>query len=786
VREVAVACADQARASAQWHTQAVRRLVWVIAALGALGTVACKDKQQKPAPAGADAGGAIATAEVDAAGAEPAAPPDATAPAVVRRPERKVFSLGDNLLTAHRALGSDLVVDASSIGFARYIRFNMPVARWRLGATAYGQPVALAAKGGSLELPLTEPQAANARGIAFELVGKPDQEPSKRSVKINGRKAGTIEVVPGRVWHALDVAAGWFTAGENTIVVEGGEVALATIRIYADATRVDADLQPPAHVAWDGPSRTLALDDGAAVAWYVHLPLEAHLVATLPGDCRVEVSARSDDGTRAAGLLGGDTAHVDLSPVGDRAVRLELVARDCPEATLGDPWITIPGPPIPEHPAGPPPKYVVIWVMDALRADRVRPFTPGARAEVPNFDKLAATGAVFRQFYVGGNESQTSHSTVWTGTYPAVHNVRLAGDGGNWRIPSKLTVLGEMVKGAGLTPIGVTGNGFVTDAGGYARGFAEFRNMMREKGTVNGVLYGEKVLTAALARLDARKADPTLLFLGTVDTHGPWIARKPWIDRYDASNPQPYTGPFQHHGTMRELGIKRGEMGCSLVPPPREITRLSAIYDSAVSYHDERLGDLVAGLQRMGIYDETMIILTSDHGEELFEESRCGHGGSLRETLVRVPLLVHYPPRVGAAIVDEGAEGVDIMPTILDALGVDLPAQLQGESLLPRAAGVNRGWPRPSYASQFEYAHAMRVARWKLKVGKRGIPVLVDMVGDPDERSDVAKTQPAARRMATDALGLFLATRVRWNKQTLGVVTNLLPGAASILEARAQ
>jgi hypothetical protein len=60
------------------------------------------------------------------------------------------------------------------------------------------------------------------------------------------------------------------------------------------------------------------------------------------------------------------------------------------------------------------------------------------------------------------------------------------------------------------------------------------------------------------------------------------------------------------------------------------------------------------------------------------------------------------------------------------------------------------------------------------------------MVGDPDERSDVAKTQPAARRMATDALGLFLATRVRWNKQTLGVVTNLLPGAASILEARAQ
>ncbi|MBZ0231621.1 MAG: sulfatase, partial [Deltaproteobacteria bacterium] len=443
-------------------------------------------------------------------------------------------------------------------------------------------------------------------------------------------------------------------------------------------------------------------------------------------------------------------------------------------------WITVPGGALIAAPSGPPPRYVIVWVMDALRADRVRPFTPGARAEVPNFEKLAATGAVFRQFYVGGNESQTSHATVWTGTYPAVHNVRLAGVGGNWRIPRELTVLGEMVREAGLAPIGVTGNGFVTEGGGYARGFAEFRNMMREKGVVNGVLYGADVVKAALARLDARKAEPALLFLGTVDTHGPWIARQPWIEQYDG--PKPYTGPFQKHGTMKELGIKRGEMGCSKVPPARDIERLRAIYDSAVSYHDERLGDLVAGLQRMGIYEQTMIVITADHGEELFEDGRCGHGGSLRETLVRVPLLVHYPARVASAIVEEGAEGVDVMPTILDALGSPIPDALQGESLVPRAAGANRGWPRPSYASQYEYAHAMRVARWKIKVGKRGVPVVIDMVADPDERKDVGKELHAARRLTTDALGLFLATRARWNKRTMGVVTNLLPGAAEELE----
>ena len=747
----------------------------VISSLVLLALFACKGK-----PKSAEQDAQTVTEVAIAADAAVAGTDAAMA---ARRPERDVYSLADNLVMAHRAVGGDLIVDAGSIGFARYTRFDMPVARWKLAADQHGHRVAVAARGASFELPLTAAQAAVARGLALELVAAADAEPSKRTIKVGGRRAGTVEVGPGRGWVTVDLEAGRLVAGENQIVVEGGEVAVATLRVYADPVRVTADATPLAHVAWDEAAYGLALDDSASLAWYVHLPLDAHLVADVSGAaCRVEVDARTDDGTRVGGLLGGDTGHVDLSPVGDRAVRLELTARDCPRATLGRPRITVPGAPLAPAPAGAPPRYIVFWVMDALRADRVRPFSPGARAEVPNFEKLAATGAVFRQYYVGGNESQTSHSTMWTGTYPAVHNVRLAGDGGNWKIPRALPVMGEMVKGAGLAPIAVTANGFVTEAGGYARGFAEFRNMMREKGMVNGILYGQVVLRAALARLDARKTDPTLLFLGTVDTHGPWIARKPWIELYDG--PKPYTGPFQQFGTAKDLGIKRGEMGCSKVPPPRDVERLRAIYDSAVSYHDERLGELIAGLQHMGIYEQTMIMITADHGEELFEDGRCGHGGSLRETLVRVPMLVHYPPRVAAAVLDEGAEGVDIMPTMLDALGADLPAGLQGESLVARAAGAGRGWPRPSYASQFEYAHAMRVARWKIKVGKRGRPVVLDVVADPDERTDLSDSQPAARRMLTDALGLFLATRTRWHKRTMGVVTNLAPGATELLEQR--
>jgi arylsulfatase A-like enzyme len=87
-------------------------------------------------------------------------------------------------------------------------------------------------------------------------------------------------------------------------------------------------------------------------------------------------------------------------------------------------------------------------------------------------------------------------------------------------------------------------------------------------------------------------------------------------------------------------------------------------------------------------------------------------------------------------VVDEGAEGVDIMPTVLAAIGAPASDAPQGEPLEPLAQGIGRGWARPSYASQYEYAHAMRIGRWKIRVGPRGAPLVGDMVADPGETAD--------------------------------------------------
>jgi arylsulfatase A-like enzyme len=701
-------------------------------------------------------------------------------PSSSARSEHTVFHLVDNRHAAHRYSDGDLVLDAADIGFARYTRFSMPAPRWQLGQDVDGARSAVADRLAALEVPLS---AERARGITFVTARVHGADDQRITLKVNGRKPGkdaSAVLVGGWITVAIPVARGYFGPGENQVVIETtgarGKVAFQWLRFGSSIGNRD----PRGDATFDGKGETLALARDATVAWYVTVPDGANFVASVNAPCKVELRARASDASFVGGLLAADRARIDLSAMAGRVVALTLTARDCPRATLRAPRITLHGPEPVALPRAEPPHYVVLWVMDALRADKVSVFTPGARAQTPNLEELAKTSAVFRQFYVQGNESQTSHSSMWTGLYPAVHGVRLAGVGGVWRINAQFDVLAREVLATGYATLGVTGNGYVNADGGYARGFQEFRNMMRETGVDNGVIFGQQIVDAALQKLDRHRSAPAYLFLGTIDTHGPWIARKPWIDVY---SPGPYRGPFQDFGTARELGFKAGSMGCSVIPPPADIERLRAIYDSAVSYHDMQVGRFVKQLQSWGIWDQTMLIITSDHGEELFEDQRCGHGGSLRDSLTRVPLLIHDPARFPAGVViDEGVEGVDVMPTVLAAIGEVVPPGPQGAPLEALAQGVGRGWARPSYASQYEYAHAMRIGRWKIRVGPRGTPIVGDMAADPGETSNVAGTHPVERRMLTDHLGLFLAIRTQWRKAEWGVVTSVTPVGAHALD----
>lgn len=731
-------------------------------------------------------------ADAGDADAGDAATPSTAPSAKPMRSEHPVWRAWDNRAMVHRTVGREVVIDAGGFGFARFIRFGVPVARWRLAQTVDGEPAAIAAPLAALEIDLDPEQARTATLLMMRL-----HSPAavKITFKINGRRPRKepIELDPGWQTIAVLVPPRWLVPGANQLALETRrrgrdkpEVALAWLRAgtSADAT---SDLPAARFTA----QRRIELRADSSVAWYLTVPEGGHLVAAVGSPCRVEVRASASDGGFVGGVLLGHEGRVDLSSFAGRVVRLALrtVRADrengtagCEVATIDDPVITIHGPAAPPALTGPPPRHVILWVLDATRADRIPIFTPGAATQTPSLEELAKTSAVFRQYYVQGNESQTSHASVWTGVYPAVHNVRLAGSGGTSRLSTTRPVIAELMRGAGLVPIAVTGNGFINKGGGYDRGFEEFRNMMREPGIKNGVLYGDKIVGAALARFEAHRADPTFLFFGTVDSHSPWIARRPWITRY---SPQPYEGPFKVYGDPVALGFRPGSMGCANIPAPRDIERLRAIYDSTISYSDDLIGKLISQLKIWNVWDQTMLIITSDHGDELFEHSRCGHGGSLRDTLVRVPLLIHYPAQFPAGAIDQGAEGVDIVPTILDALGAPALASAQGTSLRAMAAGAGRGWAWPSYASQYEYAHAMRLGRWKIVVNVRGQASIFDLQTDPEENLDRSQTHWMETRMLSDHLGLFLATRRRWQKARWGVVSNITSEGARELDGPA-
>jgi arylsulfatase A-like enzyme len=171
-----------------------------------------------------------------------------------------------------------------------------------------------------------------------------------------------------------------------------------------------------------------------------------------------------------------------------------------------------------------------------------------------------------------------------------------------------------------------------------------------------------------------------------------------------------------------------------------------------------------------------MLVITADHGDEQWEEGRVGHGGSVRETLVHVPLVVHWPGTFPAARITEGTEGIDIVPTVADLLGVAPDPEWQGMSLVGLANGAG-GYPWMSFVSQYENSHAGRIGHWKLKLIGTQTPRLYDLSKDPGEHNDLwgKASSEIGARLLLDPMWILRSWNVEWKKSAWGnaaAVTN--------------
>lgn len=698
----------------------------------------------------------------------PSPPPDGHA----------VFALHANRALAHVQRGGGLVVLPGTPGVAKYTRFGRPRAPFvaepaRVDGRAAGFPGTQS----TLDVPLSDEQAKAATEIRVRLHSP---GPGKLTVFVNQKASPTQALAAGWQTVALAVPAGSLRGGENNLrfqyggkpqAIAPGRTAVAAVEwIQVGGEPLPGD----AEVTWqDAAARAFLLPKGGGIAYYAMVPKGGKLVGDVAGDgCTVKVRARAETGAPVeADWAPGANRALDLSALGGQVVRLEATAAGdaCKEARLADAALYAPGPaPKVERPAKP--KNVVLWINDSLRRDRMRTYNPKARAETPGYDEFAKLGTTFLASYVQGNESRASHASIWAAVVPAVHGMI---KDGKKLDPARFETLPKAMRRAGLFTGGISGNGYITTKMGFGDGWQTYRNNIHD----GGGLHAADMVRHAKEWIDKHGSKPFFLYVGTIDTHVSWHARKPWIDQYDGKG---YSGPFVKVAPGPTIDkVATGKMKIS----DRDKDRCRALYDSNVSYGAEQFWEFIKYLEEKKLLEDTMIVMTADHGDEQWEHERVGHGGSSRETLVGVPLMVYYKPLFPAGKrIEEGADTIDILPTILDALGQEPAATAQGESLVPVAQGVGLGYPRPAFSTHYELHWVMRMGPWKIRA--LGTSELYDLDNDPLETDNIAAKRPNEHRLMIDALATWVAHQKEWKKPRWGVASNHLPAFSDDLEAR--
>ena len=360
---------------------------------------------------------------------------------------------------------------------------------------------------------------------------------------------------------------------------------------------------------------------------------------------------------------------------------------------------------------------MVLITIDTLRADHLRCYGY-EEIETPNIDGLAKRGYLFEQAYSVAPTTAPSHATILTGTYPMYHGVR---DNGNYALaPTNLT-LAEILKAEGfLTAAFVSSfvlerrfgidQGFDTYDEDFEGGASQFKQgVHRWMGHEFDNFERNAALTNAAVLPWLKKNGKKVFFLWVhyYDPHRNYTPPEPWATRYEGRP-----------------------------------------YDGEIAFADEQLGRLLQELERIGAADNMLIVLVADHGEGLGEHEET-HGLTLFDPLIRAPLIIVPPNGIaGGKRIRRQVLTVDILPTILDLAGVEIPEHVQGTSLRALMEGGEGSKEEPQLAysetHRFERPYrggilrAIRTPRWKLTTRERERErALYDLENDPGEKRDV-------------------------------------------------
>lgn len=369
-------------------------------------------------------------------------------------------------------------------------------------------------------------------------------------------------------------------------------------------------------------------------------------------------------------------------------------------------------------PALPPDTPVILISIDTLRSDRLPAY--GYRAiETPAIDRLRADAVLFERAYCHMSLTLPSHVSIFTGQRPDQSGVR---DNVGYKLGVELATLPELLRGRGWTTGGAVSSYVLRRATGIATGFDFYDDeIVVQSGVELGGLQrpGDVTLERALSWLDGRAGEaarrPPFLFFHIYEPHSPYTPGEPFASRY------------------------------------------ADAYDAEVAEADAVIGRLLDALEQRDLYDRALVVLLSDHGEGLMDHGELEHEVLVYREMLQVPLLVKLPGRSRAGeTVAEPAQLVDVLPTLLDLLGIERPAGLAGDNLLELAGAPPRQilsesvYPRLHFgwsdlASVIEDRHHL--------IAGAGAVELYDLVADPGETRDLAADETAVTSRLRRAIG---------------------------------
>ena len=429
---------------------------------------------------------------------------------------------------------------------------------------------------------------------------------------------------------------------------------------------------------------------------------------------------------------------------------------------------------------------LLLITVDSLRRDHAGPYgwrhpQGGDEPVTPVFDRLAREGALFEDAVSTTSWTLPAHMALMTGLADELHGVT-----DNFRrLNPEHRTLAELLAGHGYATGGFFSGPNLHPAFGFAQGFEVYRNCSGIEAPAD--LFESQEL--GVFRPVHQASHATVTSPALLQEAGAWIAEvarggeRPffafvhcWDPHYDYRAPEPYgslfTRPYAGELTGTHATDSKRAWGA------RDREHLLGLYDGEARWTDEHLGALLERLEELGVLDDTLVILTSDHGEEFYERGRWGHQRTLYDEVVRIPLALRWPGRVPAGLRPRGQARIqDLLPTVAELFDLPLAGALEGRSLVPLLEDPDHpGYPQPLHLRvPYREIHLSGLRTGAAKVlwdHEQESGWLVDLTSDPLELQPRPFDAAELESSADPALAAYRASRA-----ALDELRARLPGA---------